>query len=1228
MNNQTESTIGSVEQTLRDCVKDASFFLSTLQTLYTMRRIGEDLSFAEIEAYWRGGLPLSDAWLDELGRSIRYESSQKTYGWREHRQQVAPVISKLLDGLEPSQWYALAEKSLYLLSPLQVPEHLLNWSVFYLEGGPKKIETDTWCARLAVGLLPRAKSLAEGEEGWQDLHLWMKQAGSDPGLLHTILTKFSIEKWCERDDYSLSLSAHLTVLVVMRLLLRAQGPSGKDWHKCLIPFTLLLTKCHAFPVNHQTLQRNHVAPILKAALRSSDLISSLSCQASSNDLRNLMNKFGMSIVLARQPERYQALVEKINSNRLLGFPPSEELVQTAPDLLFFHIRRRYERTGQLTYHKFTTPEALTWYRDRLPEIKDERTLSDCVEWLIERLPQVDTLAMLEQFCGDDTHLSYNTLDAIDNIAALQRFVGCANTALSSGAARRLWKLASSKIRASYDNEYLFESDPGLWPLLMDQCKRYPEVFIEATLYAYNLNSQELARWELLWQSTTKLDSRKTLVEALFNAWREEEISNDVDPLALAERLYQEDPKPFQAFVDEQYEGTLVNDIAAISIRNNALCALIPRMAARYLMQSTWPMGPIDSLNPIPVQNALVCYPDCYAALEDKAQVKLLALFNDQAVIACGATLAELFGKNNKSLYPSAVELIARTSLNALTESGLLDLSTKKARKLVLTGLGLTADPEAAPVLRQRVEDKAHDDFTRGLMLDNLESRGESIEELDDGFDLTLVQVQALAAKQKIPAAISQLWNADLAEHLGDLGEQGGLYLLYQIATGDGMRLPRKARQILELIPVGRRADFALLGVNQWIAENGNDKFNVLLPPLFEYGDERVANALVKATKAWKKTRKQKSSAAIRLLCQLPGSYGAVQAYTLWESRQFSDAIMNNARMALNEAAQREGMSFQEFIEQLVPDFGLDHKGLTLNVGPYVYQVKIKPDLSLLVVGPTGKTTKSLPKAKVDEDLGKRNLAEKRFKDLRKNLKPVLKQQSQRLLRGFMIGKRWNLAQWQKLFIDHPVMNIMAQGIVWGVEDDQGCSLARFRPSDSGERFDLENKMVSLEEAGSVHIIHPAEIDAEERTAWRTHFEIYAVTSPIGQWDVPVYKAEAKELDAERLIRQRNVVINRGTFGVMMEKWGYQKGPGEDGGMINGHTWLVSHGEWLVVCEHSGVSIFFDAYEEVRVEALVPHHYAPEEAHYPWKPVALKALPIALRATLLAQAEALIAAAKD
>jgi hypothetical protein len=412
-----------------------------------------------------------------------------------------------------------------------------------------------------------------------------------------------------------------------------------------------------------------------------------------------MNTLGMSILLAQQPQRYQALVEAVNEDLLQKFWPSKELAETASDLLLYHVRRRYERIGYLGFSKIATPEAVTWYQQRLRELQEQGSINQCVEWLTERLPSGETLAMLEGFCDQESYLTHKVFDRIDDTDALSRFLGCRNTSLRTSAAKRLHDLALLERQERQDNESLYESNPKVWPVLIEQSKRYPDLFIEATLSVYDLNPQELDRWELLWHSTVEEDSRKGLADELFDACCRDRLGGDIDPLALAERLYQEDPKPFHAFVDEKYESYLDDYIAAIGKQETPLWELIPKMAARYLMQSTWMSGPIDALDPAPVQKALVRYLESYAALEDKAQVKLLPFFNDQTVIACGATLVELFAKTNKTLYQPAVQLINRTTTDVLRESGLLELSGKKARKLMLTDLALHAAVDVAPVLR-------------------------------------------------------------------------------------------------------------------------------------------------------------------------------------------------------------------------------------------------------------------------------------------------------------------------------------------------------------------------------------------------------------------------------------------------------------------------------------------------------------------------------------------------
>jgi hypothetical protein len=129
MNRLADSQTNSIEQILLKKTENSSAFLDAIETCYRMGGIGGDLQFSEIEAYWHNGSPLSDALLDELGRWIRCERPRTSLGWVEQGQ-LATNKRVLLEGLDSSEWFGVAEKYLYLLSPLHSPHQ--TSSKFYV----------------------------------------------------------------------------------------------------------------------------------------------------------------------------------------------------------------------------------------------------------------------------------------------------------------------------------------------------------------------------------------------------------------------------------------------------------------------------------------------------------------------------------------------------------------------------------------------------------------------------------------------------------------------------------------------------------------------------------------------------------------------------------------------------------------------------------------------------------------------------------------------------------------------------------------------------------------------------------------------------------------------------------------------------------------------------------------------------------------------------------------
>jgi DNA-binding transcriptional LysR family regulator len=80
--------------------------------------------------------------------------------------------------------------------------------------------------------------------------------------------------------------------------------------------------------------------------------------------------------------------------------------------------------------------------------------------------------------------------------------------------------------------------------------------------------------------------------------------------------------------------------------------------------------------------------------------------------------------------------------------------------------------------------------------------------------------------------------------------------------------------------------------------------------------------------------------------------------------------------------------------------------------------------------PAGKLVRSLP-ALADEALRPQwEAAAARLKTLAKGIKAVLQQQAPRLQSCLMLGRHWPLDTWRRLFLEHPLLRVVAQVQVW------------------------------------------------------------------------------------------------------------------------------------------------------------------------------------------------------
>jgi hypothetical protein len=1199
---------------------DEADFLARLQATYSRLGIGAELDFAALAQAWQQGVEPPLAWRMALAVATPFELD--AYEYFDSYKPVYKLLATLFSGEPSAQWIERGHRLAVLCAPLLRSRTLLHLLRVSEEGLRGDLEQD-YDATLGEGLRTWAEQLAKGTGEWAGVSQWLREAGSDPAVVARSVSTQHV-------PLSFALLMDYAGLRVMLLLVREQlllGPrDDNSWAD------LLLVTQRDFRDNWQLRERTpapglhfHCAlPLLQVLVRSPRFAALLAePDDHSRLLHGLSHDLSLILVMPRDPQAFSKLLATASDESLDSLLLNDTFIAAAPDCALLFEQQKFLRNERL-YPRLHTAEAQAWYVS---------IIGQCTSYMFQSLLKVlqegGDKALLHQvltehFCTrENERFPSDLMAGIDDAEHLYSYLTVNNDEFVSAVAQRLFEVATllkPGKRADDDRPGAYAQHPQNWAVLLRACEQYPVLFAREVngFYVYR---DDLARWQLLW-NLIDTEQQVGLAGQIFSAIHEKPFRAPV--LALLEQLYSQSPASLLGYIGKAHAYHLDQEFNVISQHGGPLLQLLPAIAARCLTDSNSALkgrGKAGLAAQATVRDVLASHPQAFAMLDERPQIKLLPVFDDNTVLACASALATLFESKSKTLREPALALIARLSQATVEASGLLT-ADPKARKLVLTGISMASDPAMLELVSRYFDDPAHDEHSRGLSRNALEKAGVAVGAADPVASVDLATLQAQAVGRKVPAAVKKHWNDEFATLLAPLGEPLALQLMVSLFEA-GKQLPRLAEQLLDVIPAGHRADFALLGVRQWVAANGASELDWLLLTLPAYGDDRIASELVAAVKAWNKLRKQKAAAALHLLCQLPGNFGVAQARELWESGKYSPAIVIAAREALTEAATRRGLGLGEFLEQLVPDFGLSAQGLVLDMGPYQYLARIRPDFSLVVFDDSGKALKTLPKAKPGEDADKRSLAENQFKVLSKNLKPVVSQQHKRLSRLLQTGSSWSVAVWQKLFIEHPLMAVIAQSVVWSVTDAKGQPVARVRPTDGAQLIDLNDEPYNLPDAARLHVTHPLELDKAERAAWGSHFADYKLESPIEQWSTPVVAASAEILAGDSVKLATGKALNRGKFGSLVEKWGYNKGAAGDGAQIIEHTWRVDGGNWLVTLNHGDIDVYFAANDKVELDSIDVHRRVGDV----YKRQRMSELPAAFLNTLLSQAQQLAALAK-
>jgi hypothetical protein len=235
-----------------------------------------------------------------------------------------------------------------------------------------------------------------------------------------------------------------------------------------------------------------------------------------------------------------------------------------------------------------------------------------------------------------------------------------------------------------------------------------------------------------------------------------------------------------------------------------------------------------------------------------------------------------------------------------------------------------------------------------------------------------------------------------------------------------------------------------------------------------------------------------------------GSAEAVSALQRLQAGTKHNGFRKRIAAALDMAAVTSGLTPGQLVERTVPTGGLREDGtVDLTAGPLTARASVDDGLKVTMAWKIGGGWAAKPPANgsVDDVKAVRQQA--------KELHDVLGAERRRVEGLFATGRSWELGDWRRHYLDHPLTGRLARRLIWRIVDGDGTTVTGL-PTASGMLCTLEGEG-PLPATGTVALWHPATSTTDEVSAWRSRLLGQQVRQPFKQAFREVYLLTPAEL---------------------------------------------------------------------------------------------------------------------
>jgi hypothetical protein len=373
------------------------------------------------------------------------------------------------------------------------------------------------------------------------------------------------------------------------------------------------------------------------------------------------------------------------------------------------------------------------------------------------------------------------------------------------------------------------------------------------------------------------------------------------------------------------------------------------------------------------------------------------------------------------------------------------------------------------------------------------------------------------------------------------------YLFYRQSRAKDIRPDWEAKPILENIDRTHSDTFAKALLKAYFDNGADSKQKYCLTLAGLLGDADTIDLLKSKVGQWAEAGRGKMAEYAVKAIALAGTNKALRAVEFF-SRKYKNKNKNigeAAQQAFAIAAEEMGITPYELADSIIPDFGFVGLFREFEVNNEPFRAFIDNDFKLGYLNEDGKVFKSVPK-NTDK------LLVEEFKEIGKEVRDIVKSQSNRLEQYLVTQRKWSSDKWQAFFMGNPIMFAYAVRLIWGAFDPQGQLQFAFRCLEDQTLVNQEEEEIELNSELSIGMVHPLSIPNEEVSFWKQHLEDSGIEPIFPQLNRPIVVISPVDQAITMSNEFKNIKVGGYHFVSQMEKLGWYRGSVVDGGSISSY----------------------------------------------------------------------------